>query len=371
MRRFDINVRTVMMTVIITVVMMSILLYAPSPFVVTKPGIAVSTESFITLEHEPQELHSDQSVTDQDSGKVNESDKGQLFLTAVLLETPNIWRSIGAMFKPSNDVNFKADVLGGASLEEYVATVTTMMKGSHQQALEAAYRYLDIEYSIQSQQVKVQQVNHLSSATSPFVAGDHILAAVNQSDEQLPIQSITELSAWLKEQAVDGKIKKTTFIVERDNGQLPIELKDIKLDLQLSEEQMVAKALGVISFVEIKDIVPSDKQYKVTIATDNIGGPSAGLVFALTVIDKLSSGDLTKGKQIAATGTIDAAGKVGVIGGIVQKVYTTSKQGVDVFLVPKGNEKAAKRTLKSIDSEMQIIGVETLEEAIEVIASLQ
>src|SRR5690606_18549142 len=116
-------------------------------------------------ELQPDEADSSQAGIENSEG---ESDRGQLLLTAVLLEAPNIWRSLGAMFEPSYDVRFKADVLGGASLEEYAATVTTMMKGSHQQALEAAYRYLSIDYSIKAQQIKVQQVNHLTTSPSHF-----------------------------------------------------------------------------------------------------------------------------------------------------------------------------------------------------------
>src|SRR5690606_37157727 len=144
-----------------------------------------------------------------------------------------------------------------------------------------------------------------------------------------------------------------------------------KADSRQADAHMLAEALGVASFIELRDIAPANEQHKGSIATDNIGGPSAGLGFAATVPDKLTSGDLISGKPMEANGTIDAAGNVGIIGGIVQKVYTTSRQGVELFLVPKGNEKAALRTLKSIDSDMQIVGASSLEEAIEVIASLQ
>jgi PDZ domain-containing protein len=366
MKRYEINYRTVFITVLLTVATMSVLLYAPSPFVVTKPGIAVPTDHYITLVHDSLEL----DEHDEQSASTTEGDEGQLLLTAVLLETPNIWNSLGAIFVPSQEVRLKRDVLGRASIEEYIATVTTMMQDSHHNAIEAAYRNLGIAYTIQSQQVTAQQVDYGILTASKLKAGDRIIAGVDQHGQQLSIQSIAQLAAWLKEQATEAHIAGVSLVIERDKEQLLIPIDDV-IDVKLSDEEMVAQTLGISSFIELRVVTPEDERYKLNIATDNIGGPSAGLVFALSIIDKLTQGDLTNGKQLAATGTIDALGNVGTIGGIVQKVYTTGNRGVDLFLVPKGNEKEAKRALKSIDSEMQIAGVSSLEEAIEIIASLQ
>ncbi|BCJ54311.1 hypothetical protein Asp14428_57860 [Actinoplanes sp. NBRC 14428] len=77
--------------------------------------------------------------------------------------------------------------------------------------------------------------------------------------------------------------------------------------------------------------------FTVTIDLDEIGGPSAGLMFTLGIIDKLKPEDLTGGKIIAGTGTIDDAGNVGPIGGIPQKLVGAKEAGAQVFLVPAGN----------------------------------
>lgn len=68
-----------------------------------------------------------------------------------------------------------------------------------------------------------------------------------------------------------------------------------------------------------------------------IGGPSAGLIMSLAVVDKLSPGDLTAGRHIAGTGTIDGAGSVGEIGGITHKIAAARAAGADMFLVPEAN----------------------------------
>jgi PDZ domain-containing protein len=77
--------------------------------------------------------------------------------------------------------------------------------------------------------------------------------------------------------------------------------------------------------------------FGLSIDLDEIGGPSAGLMFTLGIIDKLRPADLTGGKIIAGTGTIDDGGDVGPIGGIPQKLVGAKRAGAQLFLVPAGN----------------------------------
>ena len=78
-------------------------------------------------------------------------------------------------------------------------------------------------------------------------------------------------------------------------------------------------------------------QVNIGIDPDVIGGPSAGTALALGIIDKLRPADLTGGKIIAGTGTIDDEGEVGPIGGIPQKLLGAKAAGAQIFLVPKDN----------------------------------
>jgi Lon-like protease len=91
--------------------------------------------------------------------------------------------------------------------------------------------------------------------------------------------------------------------------------------------------------VEIEQQQPHP--FQLSIDLEDIGGPSAGLMFALGIIDKLGSDDLTGGKIIAGTGTIDDAGTVGPIGGIPQKLVGAKDAGAVAFLVPADNCKEA------------------------------
>lgn len=77
--------------------------------------------------------------------------------------------------------------------------------------------------------------------------------------------------------------------------------------------------------------------FQIKVDLDKIGGPSAGLMFTLGIIDKLDQTDLTGGKVIAGTGTIDDDGKVGPIGGIPQKLLAAKRDGATVFLTPTAN----------------------------------
>ncbi|MFG2244833.1 PDZ domain-containing protein [Spirillospora sp. NPDC048823] len=87
-------------------------------------------------------------------------------------------------------------------------------------------------------------------------------------------------------------------------------------------------------------IVLSDRYtfpFKIDISVGDIGGPSAGLMFSLAIIDKLTPGTLTQGKFIAGTGTITPDGEVGPIGGIQQKMVAARKAGATIFLTPADN----------------------------------
>lgn len=115
---------------------------------------------------------------------------------------------------------------------------------------------------------------------------------------------------------------------------------------------------------------------EVVIETDNIGGPSAGLAFTLTLIDELTEGDLTGGVRVAVTGAINSDGTVGAIGGLNSKASAVQQMGVDYLLVPASQPDdprspdsiAAARAV--VGDDVEIIPVATLEEALEVLARL-
>ncbi len=104
--------------------------------------------------------------------------------------------------------------------------------------------------------------------------------------------------------------------------------------------------------------------FKVSVGIDEgIGGPSAGLMFALAIYDTLTPGDLTGGRDVAGTGTISDTGQVGAIGGIQQKIVGAKRDGATLFLVPPQNCADALRAPVS-DDEIRLVRAPTLRSAI-------
>lgn len=100
--------------------------------------------------------------------------------------------------------------------------------------------------------------------------------------------------------------------------------------------------------------------FSIDIKLADVGGPSAGLMFALGIVDKLTPGDLTGGKFVAGTGTIDDSGTVGPIGGIELKTIGAREKGAQYFLTPKDNCAAAA---KDTPEGLTLVKVNTIDDA--------
>jgi len=112
----------------------------------------------------------------------------------------------------------------------------------------------------------------------------------------------------------------------------------------------------------------STAPFKVKIALDDrIGGPSAGLMFALGILEKLGPEDLTDGRFVAGTGQIDVSGTVGPIGGIPLKLIAAKDKGATVFLVPAGN---CAEAVRNPPSGLQLVKVESLSGAVDALENL-
>jgi Lon-like protease len=99
----------------------------------------------------------------------------------------------------------------------------------------------------------------------------------------------------------------------------------------------------------------------------NIGGPSAGLVFSLAVVDKLTTGDLNGGRFVAGTGTITGDGKVGSIGGITHKMLAAREAGATIFLVPADNCEEAK---SAPQDGLELVKVDDLGQAVDALNTI-
>jgi PDZ domain-containing protein len=123
---------------------------------------------------------------------------------------------------------------------------------------------------------------------------------------------------------------------------------------QLGDSPQGALGIGPVAKPETDD--------EITISLSGIGGPSAGLMFALAVVDKLTPGELTGGHNIAGTGEITSEGTVGPIGGIGLKLIGAQRAGATVFLVPGQNCEEARA---DAPAGLQLVRVDTLTDAVQ------
>ncbi|MDQ1083839.1 PDZ domain-containing protein [Microbacterium sp. SORGH_AS_0344] len=115
-------------------------------------------------------------------------------------------------------------------------------------------------------------------------------------------------------------------------------------------------------------MISFDLPVDVTIQLNDVGGPSAGMMFALGIIDKMSPGDLTGGNHFAGTGTIDADGNVGPIGGIRQKLYGARDAGATFFLAPEAN---CNEVVGHVPDGIRVFSTSTLEQSLTVLETVR
>lgn len=114
--------------------------------------------------------------------------------------------------------------------------------------------------------------------------------------------------------------------------------------------------------IVVENVYSSD--FEVALNLDGIGGPSAGLMLAVAIIDKLTPQDLVAGRHIAGTGTISSEGDVGEIGGIAKKMISAREDGAELFLAPVGN---CDEVVGQIPDGLAVAAVETLDQAMKAI----
>lgn len=149
----------------------------------------------------------------------------------------------------------------------------------------------------------------------------------------------------------------TAITVERDGEQVTQ-----KVTLGANPEA------GDQGFLGIEAVERPVSPFTTTISLERIGGPSAGLMFTLGIIDKLGDEELTGGRFIAGTGTMDPDGTVGPIGGILLKLVTAKEAGATVFLVPESN---CAEALTQVPDGLQLVKVGSLDEAMQALETLK
>ncbi|MEW6471902.1 MAG: PDZ domain-containing protein [Actinomycetota bacterium] len=271
-----------------------------------------------------------------------------LFTTVSLAGDVNVFEALSGWLDDEVEVIPEKQITGGAPRQEVRQLNIQAMVDSKLTATKVALERLGYRVSVSGNGALVTDVKPGDPADGQLQIGD-VIKSVDGEAVTLHDQVVTKVR-----QHKPGDV--ITIGFTRGGADKSVELKAVAGD------NGEARIGVVLQTNELKYDFPVD----VSIETGLVGGPSAGLAFTLALIDDLTEGELTGGRNVAVTGTIDATGNIGQVGGVAQKTVTARKAGAIAFLVPPEEEKDAKK----FAGKMQIIPVETLEDALEALHRL-
>lgn len=310
----------------------------PSPFAIERPGPVVNVLGEVQLD-------------DGETGPVITIDDAELFktggelnlLTVSILgdpEHPKSWLSLlPALLDPAQRIAPVSEFYPeGLTVEQRTSQNAAYMDSSQMQAAAAAFRWLGELVPVE---LSVAAVMEGGPAVGVLQEGDVLRTANGE-----PVGDFTALRKHVIAAGAGGTL---VLGIERDGSEQQVTL--VPQLPQGGEEPLIGATIA--SQYEL----PSE----VDISLSRIGGPSAGLVFALAIVDKLTPGEMLGGQTVSATGTIDGAGNVGAIGGLTQKMWAADRAESDLFLMPMANcgDLPDKRP-----EGLRIAPVATLDEAI-------
>jgi Lon-like protease len=335
--------RKLNLTILTILVVFIIGLFIPTPYYLEQPGSVEALSPRVTVEN---------------GHKV---EKGNLYLTTVLsMEATNVYIYLYGLVAPHTQVEKVQDVKGDLSDTEYDRLLEHMMSSSQQNAVISGLKAAGDKVDIQHNGVFVYNVLSNSKAKGSMKVGDII-----HSVDGHQIQKSSDFINYLSTKKAGETVK---IGWNHDGKNLVKSIKLVTLDKKTNRA-----GVGIVPEDEFT-IIPSRK---IGINASDIGGPSAGLMFSLEIYNQIVPGDLTKGYQIAGTGTIDQAGNVGQIGGIRDKIVAAHKSGIDIFFCPADiypgdtNAKDIKDEANKLGYKIKIVPVKTMKDAINYLEKLQ
>ncbi|WP_209125479.1 SepM family pheromone-processing serine protease [Alkalihalobacillus sp. BA299] len=318
------------------------------PFYYSQPGDAKELAPYVDVEDGYKE------------------EQGSFMLTTVLMGQTNVYFYAWAHFSEYRDIYPEDQIKRPEESEEdYLHRQQMMMDTSQDSAKIAAYKHAGKEVEISYNGIIVTSFVDGMSAEKYLKYEDRILKV-----DGYRVQTVNELNKRLAGKELGDEVALT---VRRDDEEVDITvpLSPFPEDLDSGEGRV---GLGIMYPVTDRTLTFDPE---VSIDVRNIGGPSAGFMFSLEVLNQLTPNDLTKGYHISGTGTIDEEGNVGRIGGAKQKVVAAHKAGSDIFFVPKeggregSNYEEAVATAKELGTTTKIVGIDTLTEAVEYLEKLE
>lgn len=333
------QVRTAAVAAVVFVVTAALLLFVPVPYVMYSPGNAY--DIFAKDEHGRPTVAVDGVTTYPISGELRMTTVSVTRSDARLTLPEVLFGHVA----PSRDVLPRSSVYPDEdkSPEQVRTEEQQMMDTSQQEAIVAAVRAADMP--IEERPV-IAGVITGGPADGILVPGDFIMA-------------------------VDGeRVRATSDVPDRVQTHRPgddVTLSVIGESDENPQDVTVPVEEGPDGAPRIGVTVSTGYRYEPDVTfgvKESIGGPSAGLIFALGIYDQLTPGDLVAGRDIAGTGTIDVDGNVGPIGGIREKIHGAQDAGAQMFLVPGEN----CPDVRGMATDIDLVRVDTLDGAIDALS---
>lgn len=342
MRDFEADRRRSRITIAVAVAALVVLIAAvtPSPYVIERPGPVIDTLGDVEVEGEDEPVISI-------SGAETFPTSGSLSLTSVTLigspEHPTKWLSLVVPFFDSEQrIAPRSEFFPDGITEDQRNDANTALMGSSQvQAGAAAARELGEQVPFR---LLIADVVEGGAAEGVLEAGDEVRTLNGE-----PVTSVEGLRSAVAETPEGDAVE---IGIDRDGEESAVTV------VPETPEGAAAPLLGVTIGVDY------DLPFELDMGLEDIGGPSAGMIFALAIYDKLTPEELTEDRAIAGTGTIDGDGNVGGIGGLPQKIAGAAGAGADLFVMPVDN---CADLPGSLPDDMTIAPVSTLGEALSAI----
>jgi len=298
----------------------------------------------------------------------SQTTEGEFFFLTVSLQEVNVIEWVAAKLDGRVDLAPRNRIRpAGVSQDALRRQNLDMMERSKQNAIFVALTQLGYQVTYKGEGALISSVIKGSAAEGVLLPND-VIVAVNGE----PVEFSTDAVDLIKGHAPGDEL---TLTIKRPDPDNPDTVNTIDIGLVLGPYKFIDEdgntvedpergMVGVmLSDANVDVIFPVD----VSIDSRNIGGPSAGLMFTLEVMDELTAQDMTHGRRIAGTGTIDPDGNVGAIGGIRQKIFGAIDAGAQYVLVPAGNYDEA---VAAAGDKIEVIKVENIQDALTFLKSL-
>ena len=285
-----------------------------------------------------------------------------LFLTvSVSNQRPNIWRYLQASLSSEDTVVDEVQYLGGSTPKQDLAVNQMLMTESQEDAKAAALRYLGYEVPVTGGGAVVVAVTPGSPSEGRLRVGD-LITEINSKQ----IQRAEQVGETVQSLPAGAEfIFQVTRRIRQGNSTAATREIEIKVESRVARSGEL-KGKPFIGIAQATKDLKYEFPVDISIDPGPVSGPSAGLSFALAILDKMTPGSLPGRRDVAVTGTISADGVVGAVGGVRQKSVAACSAGAHLMIVPVGEEKDASG-LKC--EGMRILGVESLEDALMVLSN--